>query len=201
MADAVRVQNCGAPACALLLVLLVAGCATAPPRPPPDWNRAKVERQQLERWQMKGRAAVATANDGWTASLAWNQDAAHSKLQLQGALGVGGVHVTSDGQAVEIETSKGEKITAEDAAAALEQTIGVPLPLRSLRFWLLGVPDPALPAVEELDDRGRLTRLEQDGWQATYDRYAYQNEAWLPGRMRLEKGPVRVRVVVDQWRF
>jgi outer membrane lipoprotein LolB len=191
----------GAPACAWLLMLLIAGCATTPPLPPVDWNRAKVERQQLERWQMKGRAAVATENDGWSASVAWNQDSARSELNLQGALGVGGVHVTSDGQAVEIETSKGEKINAEDAATALEQTIGIPLPLASLRYWLLGVPDPGLPAVEQLDDRGRLSRLEQDGWQATYDRYAYQNEAWLPGRMRLEKGPVRVRVVVDQWRF
>jgi outer membrane lipoprotein LolB len=191
----------GAPAGAWLLMLLIAGCATTPPLPPVDWHRAKVERQQLERWQMKGRAAVATENDGWSASLAWNQDSTRSELNLQGALGVGGVHVTSDGQAVEIETSKGEKINTQDAAAALEQTIGIPLPLASLRYWLLGVPDPALPAVEELDDRGRLSRLEQDGWQATYDRYAYQNEAWLPGRMRLEKGPVRVRVVVDQWRF
>jgi outer membrane lipoprotein LolB len=194
-------SNSGAPACAWLLMLLIAGCATTPPLPPVDWNRAKVERQQLERWHMKGRAAVATENDGWSASVAWNQDSARSELNLQGALGVGGVHVTSDGQAVEIETSKGEKINAEDAATALEQTIGIPLPLASLRYWLLGVPDPGLPAVEELDDRGRLSRLEQDGWQATYDRYAYQNEAWLPGRMRLEKGPVRVRVVVDQWRF
>jgi outer membrane lipoprotein LolB len=185
----------------LLLTLAIAGCATAPSLPPTDWNRAKVERQQLERWQLKGRAAVATANDGWTANVAWNQESARSELQLQGALGVGGVHVTSDGHAVEIETSKGEKINAEDAAAAMEQAIGVALPLGSLRYWLLGVPDPGLPAVEELDDRGRLSRLEQDGWQATYDRYAYQNEAWLPGRMRLEKGPVRVRVVVDQWRF
>jgi outer membrane lipoprotein LolB len=194
-------SNSGAPACAWLLMLLIAGCATTPPLPPVDWNRAKVERQQLERWHMKGRAAVATENDGWSASVAWNQDSARSELNLQGALGVGGVHVTSDGQAVEIETSKGEKINAEDAATALEQTIGIPLPLASLRYWLLGVPDPGLPAVEQLDDRGRLSRLEQDGWQATYDRYAYQNEAWLPGRMRLEKGPVRVRVVVDQWRF
>lgn len=191
----------GAPAGAWLLMLLIAGCATTPPVPPVDWHRAKAERQQLERWQMKGRAAVATQNNGWNASVAWNQDSARSELNLQGALGVGGVHVTSDGQAVEIETSKGEKINSEDAAAALEQTIGIPLPLASLRYWLLGVPDPAMPAVEELDDRGRLSRLEQDGWQATYDRYAYQNEAWLPGRMRLEKGPVRVRVVVDQWRF
>ena len=191
----------GAPAGASLLMLLIASCATTPPVPPIDWPRAKVERQQLERWQMKDRAAVATENNGWSASVAWNQDSARSELNLQGALGVGGVHVTSDGQAVEIETSKGEKINAEDAATALEQTIGIPLPLASLRYWLLGVPDPGMPAVEELDDRGRLSRLEQDGWQATYDRYAYQNEAWLPGRMRLEKGSVRVRVVVDQWRF
>jgi outer membrane lipoprotein LolB len=187
--------------CASLALLLLAGCATMPPQPPADWNRAKAERQQLERWHMKGRAAVATENDGWTASLAWNQEAARSELQLQGALGVGGVHVKSDGQGVEIETSKGEKINAVDATAALEQTIGIALPLGSLRYWLLGVPDPALPAVEELDDRGRLSRMEQDGWQATYDRYAYQNEAWLPGRLRLEKGAVRVRVIVEQWRF
>ncbi|HJS21633.1 MAG TPA: lipoprotein insertase outer membrane protein LolB [Steroidobacteraceae bacterium] len=194
--------NRGGPlACASLAALVIAACATTPPLPPADWNRAKAERQQLERWQMKGRAAVATANDGWTASVAWNQDSSHSELQLHGALGVGGVHVKSDGQAVEIETSKGERINSDDAQAALQQTIGIALPLGSLRYWLLGVPDPALPAVEELDDRGRLSRLEQDGWQATYDRYAYQNEAWLPGRMRLEKGPVRVRVVVDQWRF
>jgi outer membrane lipoprotein LolB len=186
---------------AFLAALAIAGCATTPPLPPADWNRAKTERQQLERWQMKGRAAVATASDGWTASVAWNQDAAHSELQLQGALGVGGVHVKSDGQAVEIETSKGGKINSDDATAAMEQTIGIALPLGSLRYWLLGVPDPALPAVEELDDQGRLSRMEQDGWQATYDRYAYQNEAWLPGRMRLEKGAVRVRVIVEQWRF
>jgi len=184
----------------LLAVLLIAGCATMPPQPPADWNRAKAERQQLERWHMKGRAAVATEKDGWTASVAWNQDSARSELQLQGALGVGGVHVKSDGQGVEIETSKGEKINADDATAALEQTIGIALPLASLRYWLLGVPNPALPAVEELDDRGRLSRMEQDGWQATYDRYAYQNEAWLPGRLRLEKGAVRVRVIVEQWR-
>lgn len=180
-------------------VLVIAGCATAPTVPPADWNRVKLERQQLERWQMKGRAAVATATDGWTASVDWDQNAAHSELRLQGALGVGGVHVVSDGESVAIETSKGEKITGQDGAAALEQAIGIPLPVGSLRYWLLGVPDPAMPAVEELDDHGRLSKLEQDGWRATYDRYAYQNEAWLPGRMRLEKGPLRVRVVIEQW--
>lgn len=182
-------------------LLLLGGCATAPTLSPTDWNRAKVERQALDYWELKGRAVVATATDGWTANVAWRQQAANSELRLQGALGVGGVRVRSDGQTYEIETSKGEKITADDGAAALEQAIGVPLPVGNLRFWLLGVPAPETVAIEELDDTGRLSKLEQDGWQAMYDRYVYQHHAWLPGRVRLEKGPLRMRVVVDEWRF
>ncbi len=194
-------SNGSIPVALWLATLIVAGCATMPPLPPKDWNQVKLERQSLDHWEMTGRAAVATPTEGWTASLAWSQEADNSELRLQGALGVGGVRVRSDGQSFEVETSKGEKIAADDAAAALEQTIGIPLPVGSLRFWLLGVPDPGTPAREELDEKGRLSKLEQDGWQATYDRYAYQNDTWLPGRVRLEKGPVRVRVVVDQWRF
>lgn len=186
---------------AILGTGLMGGCAITPPVPPADWTQVKLQRQSLDHWEMTGRAAVATATDGWTASVAWSQRAADSELRLQGTLGVGGVRVRGDGQSFEIETSKGEKIASDDAAAALQQAVGVPLPVSALRFWLLGVPAPGMPAIEELDEQGRLVRLEQDGWQATYDRYAYQKDAWLPGRMRLEKGAVRVRVVVHQWRL
>lgn len=185
----------------LLVVLLLGGCAAAPTLPPVDWNRAKLERQSLDHWDMTGRAAVATATDGWTANIAWRQRAADSELRLQGALGVGGVRVLSDGQTFEIETSKGEKITADDADAALEKAIGVPLPVGYLRFWLLGVPAPYTAAIEELDDQGRLSKLEQNGWMAMYDRYVWKSDAWLPGRVRLENGPLRLRVVVDEWRL
>ncbi|HEY4645554.1 MAG TPA: lipoprotein insertase outer membrane protein LolB, partial [Steroidobacteraceae bacterium] len=113
----------------MLVALLLGGCATAPTLSPADWNRAKTERQALDHWEMKGRAAVATATDAWTANVAWRQQAADSELRLQGVLGVGGVRVRSDGQSFDIETSKGEKITADDAASALEQAIGVPLPV------------------------------------------------------------------------
>lgn len=185
----------------LLVVLLLGGCAAAPTLPTVDWNRAKLERQTLDHWEMTGRAAVATATDGWTANIAWRQRAADSELRLQGSLGVGGVRVLSNGQTFEIETSKGEKITAEDAAAALEKAIGVPLPVGYLRFWLLGVPAPHTVAVEELDGQSRLSTLEQAGWKAMYDRYVYLNDAWLPGRVRLENGALRMRVVVDEWSF
>jgi len=178
---------------------LFTACTSLPTAPATDWPSAKTARQALSHWEMSGRAAVATESQGWSANVTWNQAEQISELNLQGALGVGGVHVRSDGQSVEIDTSKGEKISDQDAAGALERAIGVALPISSLRYWLLGVPAPGSDAEEELDTQGRLAALRQNGWSMAYDRYEYQNGAWLPGRVRLENGPVRVKVVVDHW--
>ena len=76
----------GAPAGAWLLMLLIAGCATTPPVPPVDWHRAKAERQQLERWQMKGRAAVATQNNGWNASVATSSPSTAESTEMAGVI-------------------------------------------------------------------------------------------------------------------
>ena len=180
---------------------LFTGCATLPSAPVADWPTARAARQSLSHWELSGRAAVATATQGWSAAVTWNQVQQISELRLQGALGVGGVHVRSDGQSVQIDTSKGESFSDDDAGAALERVIGVALPLSSLRYWLLGVPAPGFEAQEEVDAEGRLTALKQAGWSANYDRYEYRDGAWLPGRVRLENGPVRVKVVVDRWSF
>jgi outer membrane lipoprotein LolB len=184
---------------ALMLVLVAAGCRTVPVAAPVDWPAEKRARQELSDWTMSGRAAVATANDGWSAGIRWQQEGTASELNLSGALGIGGVRVRSDGAAFTVDTSKGEHIEAEDASAALEQAIGVPLPVTHLRYWLLGVPSPASPANEERGDNGHLSKLEQDGWVITYDRYVPRGERTLPARVVMERAPVRVRVVVDKW--
>ena len=183
----------------LLLVLLAAGCRTVPVAAPVDWQAEKRARQELSAWSLSGRAAVATEGDGWSAGIRWLQEGTASELNLSGALGIGGVRVRSDGEAFTVDTSKGEHIEAADASAALEQAIGVPLPVTHLRYWLLGVPAPNSPSSEEQGDNGHLARLEQDGWVITYDRYVPRGERTLPARVVMERAPVRVRVVVDQW--
>jgi outer membrane lipoprotein LolB len=188
-----------APATLLAISAVFTACTSLPTAPATDWPSAKSARQALSHWEMSGRAAVATESQGWSANVTWNQAEEISELSLQGAFGVGGVHVRSDGQSVEIDTSKGEKISDQDAAAALERVIGVALPISSLRYWLLGVPAPGSDAEEELDTQGRLAALKQNGWSMAYDNYEYQSGSWLPGRVRLESGPVRVKVVVDHW--
>lgn len=186
--------------CAAAAVLVVAaGCRTMPAAPPVDWPAERLARQQLSSWAMQGRAAVATASDGWSAGIRWMQSGTVSELSLSGALGVGGVRVKSDGESLAIDTSKGEHIEPPEAEAALERTIGVELPVRNLRFWLLGVPAPASPATEVQGKDGQLERLEQDGWVVTYDSYAEREGRRLPGRVQLVRPPVRVRVIVQRW--
>ena len=49
-----------------------------------------------------------------------------------------------------------------------QQDSGFDPPLDSLRYWVLGVPEPGHPAQESLDALQRLASLEQDGWQIQY---------------------------------
>lgn len=50
-----------------------------------------------------------------------------------------------------------------------------------------------------LDADSRLARLEQDGWQIEYTRYAEQNGYWLPERLKLHGQDLDVTLVIKDW--
>jgi outer membrane lipoprotein LolB len=190
------------PGLAIAALLVVAGCRTTPLHVPvTDWPSERAARQSLDRWEMSGRAGVKTGSDGFTASLHWIQQGSTSEARIQGALGVGGLRVLARDGTIEIDTSKGEHIGPDEAAAELEKAIGFDLPVLELRYWLLGVPAPGLPANEELDEQGRLVRLSQQDWNLTFDRFENVRGSWLPGRIKLERGAIRVRLVADKWQL
>ena len=85
--------------------------------------------------------------------------------------------------------------------AKLADKLGFEPPLASLRYWVLGVPDPAAPASVQLDSEQRLTGLMQDGWRVDYGAYMPVGAEWLPRLMTLQREGVRVRMVVDGWQL
>lgn len=186
-----------------VLAALVCGCRTLPVTPPAtteSWEARRAVLQGREHFEIKGRVAVAAGQDGFTASLRWVQSGLTSRLSLDGPLGVGGVRVTTDGTALTLVNPRGEHLDSDAARAELRTRLGFDAPLASLRYWILGVPDPASTAASEIVDvERRLTNLEQNGWQIDYADYVVMNGEWLPGRMTLHRADVRVRLIVDHW--
>jgi outer membrane lipoprotein LolB len=187
----------------LASALLLAGCQTVPVAPAPAvaWTVRRPGLQHLERFGLNGRVAVAVAKQGFNAGLRWNQSGATTRLALTGPLGAGGVEVTATGADLSVVTSSGRRLDAAAAHTELEDRLGFEPPIASLRYWVLGVPDPAAPASVQLDSQQRLMRLTQEGWQIDYAAYMPVGAEWLPRLLTLQRAGVRVRMVVDGWQL
>lgn len=187
----------------LLTAVALAGCPSMPQRAPVQpqtWDARRAELQARETFALAGRVAVASSSEGFNARLRWQQSGATSDVALDGPLGTGGVRITSDGSRLAVETSRGEALDADAARAEIVRRIGFEPPLASLRYWVLGVPDPSSPATEVLDEEARLASLEQGGWRIDYSDYAAVDGRWLPKRLTLNHDGVRVRLLVENWR-
>jgi outer membrane lipoprotein LolB len=188
---------------ALAIAALAAACRTTPPPLPPSTVPWEVRRPQLQahtHFELRGRVAVAAGAEGFNANLRWMQEGTRSQLTLEGPLGVGGAQVTASGDELSLVTARGEHVDNAEAHAALESRLGFDPPLSALRYWVLGVPDPAQPATEALDQtQQRLTGLTQGGWQVDYQSYVTAAGGALPSRLTLQREDVRVRLLVDNW--
>jgi len=180
----------------------LAGCRSAPPLLPAsaNWQVRRPQLQAREHFTLRGRVAVAAGAEGFNANVRWVQDGPRSQLTLEGPLGVGAAQVSASGDELRLVTSRGEQIDNDAAHAALVQRLGFDPPLASLRYWVLGVPDPSQPASEGLDPaQQRLRTLTQSGWRIDYNSYVGADGETLPARMTLEHDAVRVRLLVDNW--
>jgi outer membrane lipoprotein LolB len=189
---------------AVLVIAGLAACRTAPPLQPAaeSWRARRPQLQAQAHFALHGRVAVAAGTEGFNANIRWVQDGSHSEVTLEGPLGVGGAQISASGEELRLVTSRGEAVENEAAHEALTQRLGFDPPLASLRYWVLGVPDPAEPATEAVDaDRGRLSSLTQGGWHIDYGAYTSANGEPLPARLTLERDAVRVRLLVDGWQL
>jgi outer membrane lipoprotein LolB len=182
--------------------LLLGGCASVPPAarptaPAAPWAARLVTLQQANQWSLDGRAAASAGKQGWQASVDWRQRGDLSELHLAGPLGVGAtvLQLTPDGLSIDGAAPR------SDVAEAIQDRLGVELPLASLRYWLLGVPDPTTDAAVTRNAADRASQLVQSGWTVDIARYLPVGGDWLPAQLSVYRDAVRVKVAVDHWDF
>jgi outer membrane lipoprotein LolB len=183
---------------------LLAGCAVQrgvelPAMP--DWESRCVVLAGIDDWEFKGRIGVRSGEEGFNANLRWRQRGELFQASVSGPLGIGTVRLEGDRDHVTVTDGDGEVRHLEDADAELRTIYGWTLPVASLRYWALGIPDPASPATTEFADTGRLSRLEQRDWTVTITDYREDAGQPMPRRMTAVNHDTRVRLVIDNWTF
>ena len=192
-------------AAGLVCALLLTACATTRDsvRLPElgTWDDRLNTLSGLNEWEFRGRIAVKAGDDGFNGRLRWIQDNDSFSATVGGPIGIGTVRIAGNGASVVLTDKDGVDTELDDAELDMRYRYGWTIPVQSLRFWALGIPDPALPAEKEFNEEGQLVKLAQRGWAVTISRYRLGGGQLMPNRLTASNADTRVRIVIDNWRF
>lgn len=188
----------------LFLFAFLGGCAATGHTGLPelgDWERRKSVLAQADEYEFAGRIGVSAGDEGFNGKIWWRQDGVVYRARLSGPIGVGTVFVNGDGREVTLTDRDGVVTELEDAERDLRARYGWTIPVASLRYWALGIPDPATGSAVEFDEFGRMRLLEQRGWTVNIGEYSPGGGQPMPRRLTAESGDIRVRLLIDEWLF
>lgn len=190
---------------AILLSLLLASCATTRQGVNlPElggWEQRNTVLTGLQDWEFMGRIAVKAGDDGFNGKFSWAQQGDAYQATVGGPLGIGTVRLDGAGQSVTLTDKDGAKTVLQDVESELRYRYGWSIPVASLRYWALGIPDPSMTAITEFDEEGRLARLLQADWTVEIARYREGGGQPMPRILSVTNTESRVRLVIDRWLF
>ena len=191
-----------------LASLVLTACAINAPKGPgkspdsPQWRQHQQDVRNLNQFQTRGAFAYLSDAQKVYARFFWQQTSQDRyRLLLTNPLGSTELSLTAQPGSVQLIDNKGQTYTATDAEEMIGRLTGMPIPLNSLRQWIIGLPGEATDY--SLDDQYRLRELNytQNGktWHVTYGGYTSDTKPSLPANMELNDGSQRIKLKMDNW--
>lgn len=187
-----------------MLLSGLAGCASSRGILLPDiddWETRKEILGDADEWEFAGRIGVSAGDEGFNGKLWWRQDGVVFRARISGPLGMGTIFINGDRRELTLTDQDGVVTELVDAEVELWQRYGWTIPITSLRYWALGIPDPSSPAETGFDASGQLIELAQRDWQVTITQYSDGGGQSMPRRLTAVNDDVKVRLVIDNWTF
>lgn len=150
---------------------------------------------RLKAWRLAGRIAVFAVKESWSANIDWQHWPDTEKLKLSGPLGQGAVAVNLTGEGVSIDRGDGRVQTSNEPGRFINQQLGIEVPLRSLSFWAVGLPEPGLAF------QGTADGFVQSGWLVDYKSMQKLGNEVLPQKLTVTNQRVKLKLVVDEWKL
>jgi len=167
----------------------------------PDWESRRAALSSADRWEFTGRIGVSAGEEGFNGKLRWSQDGEGFRATVSGPLGTGSVRIEGNAEIVTVTDKKGDVTELEDPEIDLRLRYGWTIPVTSLRYWALGIPDPSQPAESEFGEDGLIQRIEQRDWVVTISQYRDGGGQPMPRRLAARNDDAKVRLVIDKWTF
>ena len=198
----------------LALALVLTACAGASARLSSSgsaesaWQARQTALMAVSVWTLAGRltahnngADIGSAGSAVnvSAALHWVQQASGYSIDVIAPFGQGALRLEGNNDGVMLRLADGRQISAANPDTLLHDHTGLHLPVTSLRFWVMGLPDPASEVRKMLDDAGRLRWLEQAGWRIEFLRYGQINGLDLPDKLVVTHPSLHLRLVIDRW--
>lgn len=143
-----------------------------------------------------GRVAVRYGNEAVSGRVAWRHSQVADDLLISTPLGQGIAEITRREGVYTLVTANDQRYSAADPEQLTEQALGWALPLAGLPDWLQARPQPGF-AADLRYEGARLAELRQLGWTIEYT--GYDEAGALARRMRLTRGDLDIRLVIDEW--
>ena len=166
-----------------------------------DWETRKAILGDADEWEFSGRIGVSAGNDGFNGKLWWRQDGIVFRARISGPLGVGTIFINGVRSELTLTDRDGVVTELGDAEVELRERYGWTIPVTSLRYWALGIPDPASPSEDSFNESGQLSGLTQRNWQVTIAQYSEGGGQAMPRRLTAVNEDIKVRLVIDNWTF
>lgn len=187
---------------ALAVLLLLGGCATAPPAAGVAENRYHDRVNALaefRHWTLSGRLALRDGDEGGSGNLNWQQAPGFTRMDFHGALGRGAWRLTAAPGVAGLELADGATYQAESVDALVRRELGWRIPVDDLAWWVRGLEAPGLVEARHLDENGNLLALTQRGWSIEYGRYRDVGGVTLPVKMTARRAAQSVKLAVREW--
>jgi outer membrane lipoprotein LolB len=187
-----------------LVAVLLSGCATQqgielPPMN--DWESRRQILGETDRFEFHGRIGVRAGDEGFNGKFWWWQRDADFRATIGGPLSIGTVRIAGYRNEFTLTDKDGTVVTIEDAEADLQARYGWTLPVDSLRYWALGIPDPDNPAETQFGSDGLLSSLVQLDWRVEISQYRDASGQVMPRRLTAVRDDTKVVLVIDDWSF
>ncbi len=177
------------------LVFILSACSVVPVDSDAHYSRAAMlHLYELEHWSFEGRLALTRQRDAWSANISWEHSPEVEKIKLSGPLGQGAVVILLAGNVVTIDRGGDDVQTSTRPEEFINQQLGMFVPVQSLRYWVVGLPEP-LRSYQDTD-----VGFNQAGWLSEYKQMQLVNDdGAMPHKMMVMNNQVKLKLIIDHW--